>query len=52
MALKKQNFAEGEKLYINIRSDIEKGIKYYAITVKEAVEEYLKYHRLKIFINM
>lgn len=29
---------EGEKLYIQIRSDIEKGIKYFAITVKEAAE--------------
>ena len=36
---------EGEKLYIQIRSDIEKGIKYYAITVKEAAEEYLKYQK-------
>ena len=39
---------EGEKLYIQIRSDIEKGIKYYAITVKEAAEEYLKYQKTRI----
>ena len=39
---------EGEKLYIQIRSDIEKGIKYYAITVKEAAEDYLKYQKTRI----
>ena len=39
---------EGEKLYIQIRSDIEKGIKFFAITVKEAVEEYLKYQKTRI----
>lgn len=39
---------EGEKLYMQIRSDIEKGIKYYAITVKEAVEEYLKYQKTRV----
>ena len=39
---------EGEKLYIKIKSDIEKGIKYYAITVKEAVEEYLKWQKTRI----
>ena len=30
---------------MQIRSDIEKGIKYCAITVKEALEEYLKYQQ-------
>ena len=39
---------EGEKLYMQIRSDIEKGIKYCAITVKEAVEEYLKYQKTRV----
>ena len=37
---------EGEKLYMQIRSDIEKGIKYFAITVKEVAGEYLKYQKI------
>ena len=39
---------EGGKLYIQIRIDVDKGIKYYAITVKEAAEEYLKYQKTLI----
>ena len=39
---------EGKKLYIQIRSDIEKGIKHYAITVKEEAKEYLKYQKTRI----
>ncbi len=39
---------KGKKLYIKIRRDLEKGIKYFAITVKEAVEEYLKHQKTRI----
>ena len=39
---------DGKKLYIQIRSDIEKDIKYFAITVKESVKEYLKYQKTRI----
>ena len=39
---------EGEKLYIQIRSNIEKGIEYNSIKVKEAGEEYLKFQKTRI----
>ena len=33
---------QAEELYIEIRNEQKKGRKYYAITVKEAVDDYLK----------
>ena len=46
--LKDYAITEGEKLYIQIRSNIEKGIEYYSIKVKEAGEEYLKFQKTRI----
>ena len=39
---------QAEELYIEIRNEQKKGRKYYAITVKEAVDDYLKMQRARI----